>query len=68
MMLQSELKFERIRSIVLEKYEKYFSMTFSFVIKIHTGFHPMRKIHNTKSHIVYAGMSKGGGKILTIDS
>jgi len=28
----------------------------------------MRKLHNTKSHIVYAGISKGGGKILTINS
>lgn len=28
----------------------------------------MRKLQNFKSHIVYAGLSKGGGKILTIDS
>lgn len=28
----------------------------------------MRKIHNLKTHIVYAGISKGGGKILAIDN
>lgn len=28
----------------------------------------MRKIHNIKSHIVYVGISKGGGKILSVDS
>lgn len=28
----------------------------------------MRKIHNLKTQIVYAGLSKAGGKILAIDS
>lgn len=28
----------------------------------------MRKVHNLKTHIVYAGISNGGGKILTIEN
>ena len=33
-----------------------------------SGFHPMRKIHNIKSHLCYFGLSKAGGKLLTIDN
>jgi hypothetical protein len=35
---------------------------------ISSGFNPMRKVHNTKDHICYIGLSNGGGKLLTIDS
>lgn len=28
----------------------------------------MRKIHNSKSHLTYLGISKGGGKLLTLDN
>ena len=33
-----------------------------------SGYQPLRKVHNEKSHIVYFGISKAGGKILCIDN
>jgi hypothetical protein len=30
--------------------------------------YPMRKVHNSKSHLVYFGLSRGGGKLLSIEN